>query len=171
MGSKRPETPLPRGADTGLLGWLTSVGTPETGYQAPPTVERLLMRLRIFFMFFAALPIAIGAFIAAALAMTILKAVLPADQLGTVGGPVVLVVLLGSILGLAYLAMRFFTWLTRGYRGQLERRSAEMVKAQADAAAFVANRGQALDQPALAELDARFAPTSKPDARGVDSLR
>lgn len=160
MGEKQPETPLPRGRDTALLGLLTSVGgTSVGGFEQPSSIERLFMRLRIFWFFFMAIPIVIGAYVIGALAAGLVVLILGGGSAAT-ETPFLAVGIGGFIVGAVLFVRLFaalFTRLTRGYRARLEARAG--VEAAAAPKPRPAPSPQS-DHMSLAELDARLAPRS-----------
>ena len=166
MGEKRHETPVPRGTDTSVLGWLTSVGTPETGYEPPPTVERLFMRLRIFWFFLMAIPILVGAALSASLLAMAARLLFGpgSEQAETITSAAGVV---GFLVGLALFVRLFALWfnrLTRRYRARLEARaSAESAIAERPS---IAGQGRVLDHVSLAELDARLASREPTETEG-----
>jgi hypothetical protein len=145
---------VPGGADTEIL--LTSVGDWEHGKGRPPTIDRLFMRLRIFWFFLMAIPVVAGAGIVAGAVTALADAILGAGG-RSITGALGLGAFPVAAVGLVWLFARWFDRLTRGYRARLEARA---VAQSAAAAARVSERAraQATTPRRLAELDARLAP-------------
>ena len=125
-GAKPRDTPLPGGADTTMLGFLTAVSPDwERGGGRPQTIDRLFMRLRIFWFFLMAIPILIGSFLFGAAVAGVIELVVG----GARGGAESIdegIRFAGFVVGLIVLTWLFARWfnrLTRGYRARLEARA------------------------------------------------